>query len=499
MGALCTKDESINDPDRPVDLRDFKIVRAIGKGAFGKVSIVERKKTKRYYALKYIEKKKCVTERAVQHIVQERNLLEEIRHPFVIQLRYSFQDWEYLFMVLDLAMGGDLRFHINTKVLREPAIKIIIAEIASALEYLHVNSIVHRDIKPDNVLLDDEGHAYLTDFNIAVKLQEGKPLKSQAGTEPYMAPEVLLGTGYYTSCDWWSLGVMTFEMTYGERPFRGPKKKDLIKTGTWRFPKHRSSKESPPSSSSSSSKASTSLQSLITDLLTNDANARLGVGDKGRDRLRRHQAFKEIEWEKLVRKEVVPAFVPSKDKSDFDATYDLEELLLNDKPLVSNRKRRPKDWEETREMKMFEELYLYYDFETPRRQTHTNRTAVMDEYESRDLNRVNSVESISLTLQSRSELESASRSTASQKSSFSLSPPGHPLETVQNSGAVVMGQGDDGVGALNPMGLTTLSRPIPGLTRRPSSANNDVMLRNYSMTDNLINHSRRGSTSPTSP
>ena len=164
-----------------------------------------------------------------------------------------------------------------------------------------------------------------------------------------MAPEVLHGTGYYTSPDWWSLGVLTFELMFHDRPFRGPKKKDLIRKAKWSFPKPRQGH---------SLRASTAIQSFISGLLEPDLSKRLGVDDKGRARLREHPFFKEIDWEKLERKEVAPEFVPSKEKSNFDATYDLEELLLNDRPLVSKRRKKPKGWNETPEMKTFEELYL---------------------------------------------------------------------------------------------------------------------------------------------
>ncbi|KAJ3049230.1 hypothetical protein HK097_009750 [Rhizophlyctis rosea] len=497
MGTTCSKSDSdhLNNPNRPQDLTDFKIVRAIGKGAFGKVSIVEHRRTKKYYALKYMEKKSCVNERAVQHIVQERNLLEEIHHPFVIQLRYSFQDWEYLFMVIDLAMGGDLRFHCSAKSLREPAIRIIVAEISSALQYLHLRKIVHRDIKPDNILLDEQGHAYLTDFNIAVKTVDGKPLKSQAGTEPCkckstlhiyppqsqpdmsidMAPEILHGTGYYTSPDWWSLGILTYELTFHDRPFRGPKKKDLIRKNAWSFPKRASSRASP------------ALQSLISQLLEPDLSKRLGVDDEGRRRLRDHAFFEGLGWEELERKEVKPEFVPSKEKSNFDATYDLEELLLNDRPLVSKRRKKPKGWDETPEMKTFEELYLYYDWENPQRNRSSTKSTTQLDYEPPVVKRSQSLDSVSGTLRPCSELETVS----SIKSSNGLGLGGASYDTMRSEKlAQVEGSlaNDDGVGALHIVG-----RPVPGLQRRPSSVVQD-MGRNYSMTEGLLNSaSRRGS------
>ncbi|CAG8532028.1 7858_t:CDS:2, partial [Paraglomus brasilianum] len=135
--------------------------------------------------------------RAVENIIQERRLLEEIEFPLVCNLRYAFQDDENLFMILDLMLGGDLRFHLERQgPMNEEVVKFYVAEVALGLDYLHSRKIIHRDLKPDNVLLDEKGHAHLTDFNIAVHFNEKKPLTSVAGSMAYMAPEVLMKKGY---------------------------------------------------------------------------------------------------------------------------------------------------------------------------------------------------------------------------------------------------------------------------------------------------------------
>ncbi|KNE69859.1 AGC/YANK protein kinase [Allomyces macrogynus ATCC 38327] len=174
-----------------VDLNHFELLRSVGKGAFGKVRVVQHKRDKTLYALKYINKEKCIKMRAVENIIQERRLLEEIHFPLIVNLRFAFQDDENLFMVLDLMLGGDLRFHLDRQgCLNETAVQFYVAEIALALNYLHERKIVHRDLKPDNVLLCERGHAHLTDFNIAVHYNDRKPLTAIAGSMAYMAPEV---------------------------------------------------------------------------------------------------------------------------------------------------------------------------------------------------------------------------------------------------------------------------------------------------------------------
>lgn len=149
--------------DDEVALHHFHLLRVVGKGAFGKVRIVRYKKNDKIYALKYIDKGKAIKMKATDNIIQERRLLEEISHPFICNLRFAFQDDEYLFMVIDLMLGGDLRFHLEkSRVIDEQIVKFYVAEISCALSHLHQLNIVHRDLKPDNILLDEHGHCHLT-------------------------------------------------------------------------------------------------------------------------------------------------------------------------------------------------------------------------------------------------------------------------------------------------------------------------------------------------
>jgi serine/threonine kinase 32 len=138
-------------------------------------------------ALKYINKTQCVRMSAVANIFREKAILIEVQHPFVVNLRYAYQDEENMFMVIDLMLGGDLRYQLDkNQSLTEETVKFIISECACAVAYLHSHEIVHRDLKPENILLDEFGHAHLTDFNIAVHFLEGKPLTSRSGTHSYM-------------------------------------------------------------------------------------------------------------------------------------------------------------------------------------------------------------------------------------------------------------------------------------------------------------------------
>ncbi|CAG8600156.1 15701_t:CDS:2, partial [Cetraspora pellucida] len=335
MGSGCCKEEEI----------DFD---AEGKGAFGKVRVVQHKKSKVIYALKYINKAKCIKMRAVENIIQERRLLEEIEYPLVCNLRYAFQDDENLFMVLDLMLGGDLRFHLERQAcMKEDVVKFYVAEVSLGLNYLHAKKIVHRDLKPDNVLLDEKGHAHLTDFNIAVHFNERKPLTSVAGSMAYM--------GYLDSVDWWSLGVIMYELLFSKRPFRGKSNAQLTQAilhEPLQFPDN------------VYDMVSRECIDCLKRFCERDISKRLGCGPNGIEDIKRHPWFKDIEWDKLDTKQAKAPFIPDSKRANFDATHELEELLLEDNPLKAKKRANPnQDLSElSKEMRMMEEKFLIYDF-----------------------------------------------------------------------------------------------------------------------------------------
>ncbi|KAI7872154.1 kinase-like domain-containing protein [Spinellus fusiger] len=329
MGANCCKQDLI-DFCSEVDLSHFELLRAVGKGAFGKVRVVRHRKTKQLYALKYINKVKCISMRATNNIISERRLLEKIDHGLMVNMRYAFQDDENLFMVLDLMLGGDLRYHLDlTGAMRETNVQFYAAQLALGLNYLHNHHIMHRDLKPDNILLDENGHAHITDFNIAVQFSESKLHTSMAGSMAYMAPEVLQSRGYDHSVDWWSLGVVCYELLFGKRPFRGKSTEALqrsILLGTLTFPSHNLSDEA---------------IDFIKGLLNRDISQRLGYNSSGFQRLQAHPWLRHMPWELLENKQTQAPFIPDKDKINFDPTHELEEMLLEENPLKV-RKRAPK-------------------------------------------------------------------------------------------------------------------------------------------------------------
>ncbi|TRX92350.1 hypothetical protein FHL15_006736 [Xylaria flabelliformis] len=307
-----------NSQGKPVDLNGevnlnhFRLMRVVGRGAFGKVRIVERKDTGLSFALKYIRKDEVVRSESVRNIIRERRMLEHVNHPFICNLRYSFQDIEYMYLVVDLMSGGDLRFHISRKTFTEEAVRFWISELACALRYVHGQGIIHRDVKPDNVLLDADGHVHLTDFNVASDIIAGKLLTSKSGTLAYLAPEVYGGRGY-------------------DRPFEGNSETSLtnvILHANAKFPITQPA-------------VSTDCVRAIRKALEPNPDLRLG---HTWENFTQDPFFAMIDFVMLEAKQIEPVFVPSADKTNFDATYDLEELLLEEAPLEARaRRQKPRE------------------------------------------------------------------------------------------------------------------------------------------------------------
>ncbi|KAF9109422.1 hypothetical protein BGX27_007644 [Mortierella sp. AM989] len=369
MGAGCCKEEAI-DFNGEIELSHFHLLRSVGKGAFGKVRVVQHKRTKEIYALKYINKAKCIRMRAIENIIQERRLLEEVEFPLICNLRYAFQDDENLFMVLDLMLGGDLRFHLERAgPMKEDVVRFYVAELALALNALHSRRVIHRDLKPDNILLDEHGHAHLTDFNIAVYFNPNKPLLSIAGSMAYMAPEVLLRKGYFESVDWWSLGVITFELLFGKRPFRG-KSNDLLTNSILRDPL--------PFPENVHDLVSTNCIDVVSKLCERNISKRLGCTPDGLNAFKKHPWFDGLDWDKLVSKQAVPPFQPDSKRANFDATHELEELLMEDNPLKAKKRAQTSpETELSAEMQMMEDKFTIYDFTKVKRSTSLNRGRIL--------------------------------------------------------------------------------------------------------------------------
>ncbi|KAK2463449.1 hypothetical protein APHAL10511_004535 [Amanita phalloides] len=344
------------DFNAEVNLYHFELHRAVGKGAFGKVRVVEHKQTKKLYALKYIDKSRCIRQKAVANIIQERRMLEEVDHPFVVNLRYAFQDDENCFCVLDLMLGGDLRFHLKKGgPFKEEAVKLWVAELSCAIQYLHEQRILHRDIKPDNILLDSDGHAHITDFNVAIHYSDRRLHSSVAGSIAYMAPQVIGRRGYSWQIDWWSLGVTAYELLFNKRPFEGPTADKLqlaILNDPLTFPDN------------AADQCSQACLSVLQGLLERDPLSRLGCRRR-RDieDIKNHSWFSTIDWDKLESKTLPSSFIPDSQEANFDIAHELDEFLLVEKPLTHSKRKANRDLEKMKpEFRQIEEEYTVYDY-----------------------------------------------------------------------------------------------------------------------------------------
>ena len=206
---------------KAIGIDDFDLLKVIGKGSFGKVMQVRKKDSGRIYAMKIIRKANIIERDEVEHTLAERNVLAKIDNPFVVSLKFSFQNPDKLYLVLPFINGGELFFHLQQEgKFEETRAKLYCAELLSALEHLHEFNIIYRDLKPENILLDYAGHIALCDFGLC-KLDMTKEDKTNTfcGTPEYLAPELLEGKGYSQVVDWWTLGVLLYEMLSGLPPF----------------------------------------------------------------------------------------------------------------------------------------------------------------------------------------------------------------------------------------------------------------------------------------
>ncbi|QCE00813.1 serine/threonine-protein kinase AtPK2/AtPK19-like [Vigna unguiculata] len=284
--------------NQTIGVEDFGLLKVVGQGAFGKVYQVKRTGTSEIYAMKVMRKDKIIERNHAEYVKSERDILTKVDNPFVVRLRYAFQTKYRLYLVLDFVNGGHLFFQLyHQGLFREDLARFYAAEIICAVSYLHANDVMHRDLKPENILLDADGHAVLTDFGLAKQFNGTERSNSMCGTVEYMAPEIVMGKGHDKAADWWSVGILLYEMLTGKPPFCGGNRhkiqqkiiKDKIKLPAF---------------------LSNEAHSLLKGLLQKDVSKRLGSGSRSSEEIKSHKWFKSVNWKKLEAREVRPSFVP---------------------------------------------------------------------------------------------------------------------------------------------------------------------------------------------
>jgi len=281
-------------------IEDFELLKVVGRGSFGKVMQVLKKDTGRIYALKVIRKAHIISRSEVAHTLAERSVLAQINNPFITPLKFSFQSPDKLYFVLAFVNGGELfhhlqkeqRFDINRS-------RFYTAELLCALECLHGFKVIYRDLKPENILLDYTGHIALCDFGLCkLDMKDEDRTNTFCGTPEYLAPELLLGHGYTKSVDWWTLGVLLYEMLTGLPPFYDENTNEMyrkILQDPLQFP----GPEIVPAAA----------KDLLQRLLDRNPDRRLGAN--GAAEIKAHHFFANIDWRKLLQRKYEPSFKPN--------------------------------------------------------------------------------------------------------------------------------------------------------------------------------------------
>ena len=283
-----------NNINKKIGPEDFICLGILGHGSFGEVFLVNKKNTEKYFAMKVLDKRKIAQQNIFKYAMTERNVLSVLNFPFIVKLNYAFQTNQKLFLLLDFAPGGDLSTQLRfRKRFREEVAKFYICEIALAIGELHKHDIIFRDLKPDNIIIDKDGHILLTDFGLSRSgITDREEANSFCGSVAYLAPEMLNRKGHGKAVDWYLLGVVFFEMLVGVPPYFSYSQEQIfnnIDKAELILPNFISKKA----------------QELIKALLVKNPDERLGSKDDIEE-IKNHEYFKDVDWDKVYSKEYLP-------------------------------------------------------------------------------------------------------------------------------------------------------------------------------------------------
>lgn len=283
-----------------VTLEDFDLLKVLGKGGFGKVMLVRKKGTTDIFAMKVLKKEAVIRRNQVQHTKTETHILKQIRHPFLTRMFFAFQSEGKLYMVLNYLPGGELFYRLKREGrFSVERVRLYSAEIGSGLGHLHSLDMIYRDLKPENVLLDEVGHICLTDFGLSKEsVSTPTAARTFCGTPEYLAPEILQGAGHGKAVDWWSLGTLVFEMLTGLPPFYSRNINHMyekILKAELRCPSY----------------LPADVKLLVESLLIRDPARRLGSGKEDIGELEQHAFFQPLDFTKVYNKEYTPVYKPN--------------------------------------------------------------------------------------------------------------------------------------------------------------------------------------------
>ena len=316
--------------DNPLGIKlsfhDFEKLKVLGKGSFGEVLLVQYKANGKYYAMKVLLKSQVKMKHQELHTKSERDLMVKVNCPFIVSIKFAFQDNLRLYIITEFMQGGEMFFHLHKeKRFSEEKTRFYIIELIMAITFLHNNKMLYRDLKPENIMVGADGHIKLTDFGLSKIFQKTKEKAfTICGTPQYLAPEILTDDGYDSSVDWWSLGCVMYEMLVGKVPFRIPRDGNLsydLYTKKVTYPDY----------------ISDEAKDLISKLLVVEPKKRLGYGWDGANKIKEHPFFEGIDWKEAWEKKIEPPFVPElhgiMDLSYFDKIFTDEKV---EQSIVSN-------------------------------------------------------------------------------------------------------------------------------------------------------------------
>jgi len=319
-----------------VNIEDFEVRKFLGTGGFGKVFQVAKlsgEHSGKIFAMKVLKKaviirnkvSKCMETEINSHAKQERDILKAVKHPFIVDLVYAFQNRGKVYLVLEYLAGGELFFQLQKeRMLLEDSAIFYLSQILLALEHLHQQGILYRDLKPENIMLNREGHVRLTDFGMCHILDvenSEDPTFTFCGTVEYMAPEILNRSGRHgKEADWWSFGILMHDMLTGRPPFTGTNRKqisDMVLRGKLKLKAY----------------LTPNAKDILQKLLKKQPHQRLGTGPLDGEAIRNHRFFESVNWDEVLAQKVEPPFKPNLMSEDDTSMFDQE---FTDRPAFSS-------------------------------------------------------------------------------------------------------------------------------------------------------------------
>jgi len=292
-----SEDQLNNNLDLVSGRESLELIKTVGTGTFARVSLCRQKTSSKFFALKIISLQDTIRLKQVEHVKNEKSILKTIQHPFLISLTDSWKDSRFLYLLFPYIPGGELFSYLRNAGRFSPSTTLFYsAEIVSALEYLHSLSVAYRDLKPENLLLDRQGHIVITDFGFAKVITDRT--WTLCGTPEYLAPEIIQSKGHTKAVDWWALGILIYEMLAGYPPFFDDNPfliYEKILAGKLEWPQHMEQ----------------TAKDLIKRLLVHDRTKRLGNMKAGAEDIKKHRWFKSIDWEEVYQRQLRPPIVPN--------------------------------------------------------------------------------------------------------------------------------------------------------------------------------------------